>query len=204
MWTSILAFGGVALLATLVPGPDTAVVIKNSIGGGRRSGLLTALGCSTGQLLWGTASLAGISALLASSVVAFAIVKWAGVAYLCFLGSRALLSAVRGTAGETTAPGPRRSPRSSYREGLLTNALNPKTALFMSSLLPQFVTADSSPWLPIALVATTAVVSFGCMAAYSTGFATIGHVLRRPRVRRTVDGVTGTVLLGFGARLAID
>jgi RhtB (resistance to homoserine/threonine) family protein len=202
--TSILAFAGVALLATLIPGPDTAVVIKNSIGGGRRAGLLTALGCSTGQLLWGAASIVGIAAVLASSVLAFTIVKWVGVAYLCFLGVRALVSAVRGSADGVVAPSSSRSWRSGYREGLLTNALNPKTALFMSALLPQFISPDSSPWLSVALVATTAVVSFGCMAMYSVGFATIGHVLRRPRVRRAVDGITGTVLLGFGARLAAE
>ncbi|ALG12927.1 threonine/homoserine/homoserine lactone efflux protein [Kibdelosporangium phytohabitans] len=72
----------------------------------------------------------------------------------------------------------------------------------MSALLPQFIEPGASPLVGVSLVATTAVVSFGCMAMYSIGFSTIGHVLRRPRVRRAIDGVMGTVLVGFGARLA--
>ncbi|ONI70476.1 hypothetical protein ALI144C_48405 [Actinosynnema sp. ALI-1.44] len=203
MLSALLAFAGVALLAALVPGPDTAVVIKNSVSSGRRAGLLTALGCSTGQLAWGAASVAGIAAVLASSVVAFAVVKWVGVAYLCYLGTRALIAAFRGSPAPD-APRAGRPVRNAYREGLLTNALNPKTALFTSALLPQFITPGSSPLLAVALVATTAVVSFGWMAMYSVGFSAIGHLLRRPRVRRAVDGVMGTVLVGFGARLAAE
>ncbi|CAM3667320.1 LysE family translocator [Kibdelosporangium persicum] len=203
MVSALLAFAGVALLATLVPGPDTAVVIKNSVASGRRAGLLTALGCSTGQLLWGAASIAGIAAVLASSVVAFAIVKWVGVAYLCYLGIRALVAAFRGS-GAPAAPQPGRATRNAYREGLLTNALNPKTALFMSALLPQFLEPGSSLLFAFTLVVTTGLVSFAFMAAYAVGFSTIGHVLRRPPVRRAIDGVMGTVLVGFGARLATE
>lgn len=207
MFATLLAFVGVSLLATLVPGPDTAVVIRNSIARGRRSAIATAAGCSTGQIGWGVASIAGIAAVLATSVVAFTVIKWIGAAYLCYLGVRSLIAAIR-TKPETT----RRSASSvavpakgwgrSYRDGLLTNALNPKTALFMSALLPQFTSPDSRWWLPLVLVAITAVASFSCMAGYALVFAKVGDVLRLPKVRRAIDGTMGGVLVGFGVGLA--
>jgi RhtB (resistance to homoserine/threonine) family protein len=198
MLGTLLAFAGVAWLATLVPGPDTAVVVKNALVRGRRAAVAAAAGCSTGQLGWGAAAMGGVAALLATSVVAFSVVKWVGVAYLLYLGVRSLRSA----ATREAAAAPVAGRAGGYREGLLVNALNPKTALFMSALLPQFVTPDSPWWLTVALVAITATVSFTWMSCYAIVFATFGDVLRRPRVRRLIDGLMGTVLIGFGARLA--
>ncbi|MEU3622120.1 hypothetical protein BS329_34040 [Amycolatopsis coloradensis] len=205
MFTTIAAFAGVALLATLIPGPDTAVVIKNSMGRGRRAALATAAGCSTGQVGWGIASIAGIAALLATSVIAFTVLKWIGAIYLCYIGVRSLISALRSkqTAAEQDVAAPA-SVASSYRDGLFTNALNPKTALFMSALLPQFTGPGEPWWTPGVLVAVTAVVSFSCMAAYALVFAKLGDVLRRPAVRRTVDGTMGGVLVSFGVGLAFS
>lgn len=205
MFTTIAAFAGVALLATLIPGPDTAVVIKNSMGRGRRAALATAAGCSTGQVGWGIASIAGIAALLATSVIAFTVLKWIGAIYLCYIGVRSLISALR--SGKTAAKQDVAAPASvasSYRDGLFTNALNPKTALFMSALLPQFTGPGEPWWTPGVLVAVTAVVSFSCMAAYALVFAKLGDVLRRPAVRRTVDGAMGGVLVSFGVGLAFS
>ncbi|MFT7841714.1 LysE family translocator [Saccharothrix sp. BKS2] len=207
MFATLIAFAGVSLLATLIPGPDTAVVIKHSLGRGRRAAMAAAAGCSTGQVGWGLASIAGIAALLATSVVAFTVLKWVGALYLCYIGIRSLISAIRpdgsadATGARAVAPG---GVAASYRDGLFTNALNPKTALFMSALLPQFTGPGDPAWLPVALVAVTAVVSFGCMSAYALVFAKIGDVLRRPVVRRTVDGAMGGVLVSFGVGLAFS
>ena len=207
MFATLIAFAGVSLLATLIPGPDTAVVIKHSLGRGRRAAMAAAAGCSTGQVGWGLASIAGIAALLATSVVAFTVLKWVGALYLCYIGIRSLISAIR-PGGAADAAGPRTvapgGVAASYRDGLFTNALNPKTALFMSALLPQFTGPGDPAWLPVALVAVTAVVSFGCMSAYALVFAKIGDVLRRPVVRRTVDGAMGGVLVSFGVGLAFS
>jgi threonine/homoserine/homoserine lactone efflux protein len=197
MLTTLLTFAGVAWLATLVPGSDTAVVVKNAVVKGRTAAIAAAAGCSTGQLGWGAASMAGMAAVLATSVVAFSIVKWVGVAYLVYLGIRSLRSATQRQAAPLS-----RGRAGGYREGALVNALNPKTALFMSALLPQFVTPDSPWWLPGVLVVITAFVSFSWMAGYAVLFATFGDVLRRPRLRRAIDGLMGTVLIGFGVRLA--
>jgi threonine/homoserine/homoserine lactone efflux protein len=173
-------------------------VVRNAVVRGRRAAVAAAAGCSTGQLAWGAASMAGVAAVLATSVVAFAVVKWIGVAYLVYLGIRSLRSATRPDAPSAPAP----AGRGGYREGLLVNALNPKTALFMSALLPQFLEPGGPWWVPVALVAITAVVSFTWMSAYALVFAAFGDVLRRPRVRRAIDGLMGTVLLGFSVRLA--
>ncbi|MEU0531866.1 LysE family translocator [Amycolatopsis tolypomycina] len=206
MFTTLVAFAGVSLLATLIPGPDTAVVIKNSLGRGRRAAMATAAGCSTGQVGWGIASIVGIAALLATSVVAFTVVKWIGAIYLCYIGLRSLLGALRSgqSAAAPAAAAAPASVASSYRDGLFTNALNPKTALFMSALLPQFTGPGSPGWLPVALVAVTAVVSFSCMSAYALVFAKLGDVLRRPAVRRAVEGTMGGVLVSFGVGLAFS
>lgn len=207
MFTTLTAFAGVSLLATLVPGPETAVVIKNSIARGRRAAILTAAGCSTGQIGWGIASIAGIAVLLATSVIAFTVVKWIGAAYLCYLGVRSLVSAIRHrqeSSDNVTDTHGAPVTGSAYRTGLLTGALNPKTALFMSSLLPQFTGPGDPAWLPVALILITAAVSFLCMAAYALVFAKVGDLLRRPVVRRSVDGAIGTVLVGFGVGLALS
>ena len=141
---SVAAFFVVALLAAMVPGVDTALVTKNALGRGSGSALLTAAGCSTGQLFWGAASAFGVAAVLAASAAAYSFVKLAGACYLVYLGVRSLLAALSqerpadgpdgggGAAGEVPL-------RASYAEGLVTNLLNPKTALFFSSLVPQFV-----------------------------------------------------------------
>lgn len=209
MTTLLVTFAGVAFVASVVPGPDTAVVVKNAVRGGRRVAVLTAAGCSTGQLVWGALCVLGIGALLAQSVPAFTVVKYVGAAYLLFLGVRALLTAGRSTE-DATAPTPTPGARpgagaaAAFREGLLVNALNPKTALFMSALLPQFLDAGSPAWLPAALVATTAAVSFTWMVVYAVVFSRLREQMRRPAVRRAVDRVVGVALVGLGVRLAAE
>lgn len=187
------------------------VVLKNALSHGRRAAITTAAGCSTGQVGWGVAAIAGIAAALATSVVAFTVVKWIGVAYLAYLGARSIANAVRRRRnGETMAaevpalptPGWARLARSPYRNGLFTNALNPKTALFMSALVPQFVVRGGPWWQLPSMVLITAVVSFCWMSFYAVLFAKVGDVLRAVNVRRMIDGAIGVVLVSFGVRLA--
>ncbi len=205
--TVLLPFAAVSLLASLIPGPDTAVVTKSVITRGRGAAILTAAGCSSGQLLWGAASLIGIGTLLATSVVAFTVVKLIGATYLVAIGLLAIIASRR--EGGAALPGAdaksgRRRRGSSYREGLLTNALNPKTALFMSALLPQFIKPDASSWVAPAMVITTGVVSFSWMVVYATLLDRIGHVLQRARVRRAIERITGSILIGLGLRIAVE
>ncbi len=133
--TELLAFLGVSAIVIATPGPDTALTIRNTLMGGRRAGIFTALGVSSGQAMWTLATAAGIAALLAASEPAFLALKIVGSAYLVWLGLQAILAAIRGQARRLAVQAPRRS---SYRQGLLSNLGNPKMAAFFPSLLPQF------------------------------------------------------------------
>jgi threonine/homoserine/homoserine lactone efflux protein len=201
--TPFAAFVGVAVLVIVTPGQDTALTIRNSLLGGRRNGVFTALGVSTGNCTWALATSAGIAALLVASEPAFVALRLFGAAYLIFLGLQALWSAVRSTAKDDPVVMTRREPRlrTAFRQGLLSNLGNPKIAVFFPSLLPQF--ADSFAAL-LALGLIFASMTLVWLTAYAFAVAKAGDVLRRPRVRRIIDAVVGTVLIAFGVRLASD
>ena len=203
--SQILAFLGVSALVIMTPGQDTALTIKNTLAGGRRTGVLTALGVSTGQAAWTLAASAGVAALLVASEPAFLVLKLAGAAYLVYLGVQALLAAIRGApAHDVPGAGPRRlAPASGYRQGVVSNLGNPKMAVFFTSLLPQFAPAGGGSFaamLGLGLVFCT--LTFVWLSAYAAAIDRAGHVLRRTGVRRALDAVTGTVLVALGLRLA--
>ena len=203
----LLAFIAVAALVIVTPGPDTAITIRSTLLGGRRAGVMTALGVVTGQACWSLAASAGVTALLVASEPAFLAVKLAGAAYLVYLGGHALWAAVRGVppagplASRAAAPG--LAPRVAYRQGLLSDLGNPKMAAFFTSLLPQFA-AGPSFWGMHALGIVFCALTFLWLALYATAVARMHAVLRRPRIRRTMEAVTGTVLVALGLRLATE
>jgi threonine/homoserine/homoserine lactone efflux protein len=194
----IAAFVGVALLVIVTPGQDTALTIRNSLLGGRRSGVLTAAGVCSGQCAWALATSAGLAAVLVASEVAFVALRVIGAAYLCFLGAQALYAALRGSRTKELATGPRRA---AFRQGFVSNLGNPKMAVFFPSLLPQFA-RSFGPLL--ALGTLFACMTFVWLTAYAFVVARAGDVLRTPKVKRAVDAVVGTVLVAFGARLAAE
>jgi threonine/homoserine/homoserine lactone efflux protein len=197
------AFVGVAVLVIVTPGQDTALTIRNSLLGGRRGGIFTALGVSAGQCAWAVATSAGIAALLVASEPAFVALRLFGAGYLVFLGAQALWSAVRRSPRREVVDGPcgRAHPRTAFRQGLISNLGNPKMAVFFPSLLPQF--ADSfAGLLVLGLIFASMTVSW--LTAYAFAVAKAGDVLRRPKIRRLIDAVVGVVLVAFGLRLASD
>jgi threonine/homoserine/homoserine lactone efflux protein len=205
----LLAFLGVAVLVIVTPGPDTAMTIRATLLGGRRAGVLTASGVVTGQACWTLAASAGITALLVASEPAFLALKFAGAAYLVYLGLQALLSAVRGhgsqldpAAGDT----PRLRGATAYRQGLISDLGNPKMAAFFTSLLPQFGTTDAGPsfWLMLAFGLLFALMTWLWLVLYATAIQRLGDALRGSRVRRSIEAVTGTVLVALGLRLATE
>jgi threonine/homoserine/homoserine lactone efflux protein len=214
---SFAAFAGVSAVVIVTPGPDTAVTIGSALGGGRRGGLFTALGVCCGQAIWTLAASAGVAALLVASEPAFLAVKYAGAAYLAFLGLRAIWSALRrrapgglerpgapGTpAGPATAPGAPwpRGAAASWRRGLLSDLGNPKMAVFFTSLLPQFGTHFAAMAL-LGLVFCAMTLTW--LACYALAVARIGGLLSRARVRRALDAATGLVLIALGVRLATE
>lgn len=198
------AFIAVALLITITPGPDMAIVTRNALSHGRRAALFTALGIMVGLLAWTAASVIGLVALLAASAEAFTVVKLAGAAYLVYLGIRTLLS-LRGSDREE-APPPSSAPAGSpFRQGLLTNLLNPKIAVLFTSLIPQFVSPGPAATLQ-SLVLAGVFIALGLMwiVSYAILASAAAGWLRRPTFNRVLSAVTGVVLVGLGLRLATE
>jgi threonine/homoserine/homoserine lactone efflux protein len=200
---SLLAFLGVSALVIVTPGPDTAVTVSSTAGGGRRGGVFTALGVSCGQAVWTLTASAGISAVLVACRPAFLTLKYLGAAYLLYLGLHAIWSATRRQADPPAAGGgpARRGALACYRRGLLSDLGNPKMAVFFTSLLPQF----GAGFAVLALLGLVfCAMTFLWLACYAVALAQMGDLLRRSPVRRALDVVTGPVLIALGVRLATE
>jgi threonine/homoserine/homoserine lactone efflux protein len=198
--SSLATFIGISVLVIVIPGQDTALTIRNTLAGGRRSGLATALGVVTGLTTWTLATGAGLAAVLLASEAAFSALKLVGAAYLIFLGASTLLNAVRRRPHAASSAGTRR-PRPAYRQGVLSNLGNPKIAVFFTSFLPQFGSGVLALW---ALGLLFAAMTLWWLAAYALVVAKAGDLLRRTRVRRILDAIFGVALFAFGARLAAE
>ena len=201
---TLAVFAAAAIALLVIPGPAVLYIVTQSIEHGRTAGLISMLGIQTGGLVHVLAAALGLSALLMRSATAFEIVKFAGAGYLIFLGLRKLFSRERfETTSERT---PRRLDRL-YRQGIVVNVLNPKTALFFFAFLPQFVQVDQgSVGLQIAVLG----VFFLVLAAISDGMyalaaGTASDWLRgNPRFLRAERWISGTVLLGLGLTAALS
>jgi threonine/homoserine/homoserine lactone efflux protein len=204
---SLAPFLGIAALVIVTPGPDTALTVRNTLVGGRRAGVLTAVGVAAGQATWTLASCAGLAALLVASEPAFVALKLVGAAYLILLGLQALRSGLFPGAAERPGAAPiagrRVSPASALRHGLVSNLGNPKMAVFFTSLLPQFAPAGETSFAALlALGLVFCGMTLAWLTAYAAAVARAGDVLGRPGVRRVLEGVMGGVLIALGLRLA--
>jgi threonine/homoserine/homoserine lactone efflux protein len=194
----LAGFVVVAAVVICTPGQDTALTIRNAIGGGRRSGLATALGVAFGQAVWTLAAVAGLVAILRASQPAFTALRLVGAAYLVYLGLLSLVAAAR-RRPQHPAVAARSTPGGSLRQGLLSNLANPKMAVFFTSLLPQFGTAFASL---LALGLLFSLLTGLWLAAYAIAAARARRLLARDRIRRAIDAVTGAVLVALGLRVA--
>jgi threonine/homoserine/homoserine lactone efflux protein len=200
-WLFILA----GILLNLTPGQDTAFIIGRSLTGTVRAGIAAALGVNTGSCVHTLAAAAGLSVLLVTFPKAFLAVKLAGAAYLIYLGTRLLLTRKEPPAAETH-PGLRGiSPWSAYTQGILTNVLNPKVALFFLAFLPQFIN-PLSPHKTLAFLALGATfISTGtiwCLVLAIAAARLRGFFAANPSVRTLIDRITGSVFVLLGLRLA--
>lgn len=199
---STLALFAVATLAILVvPGPAVLFIVTRSVAQGRAAGMVSVLGVHAGSLVHVAAAALGISALLAASATAFTIVKFAGVAYLLFLGIRKLLSK---PSDEEAVEFPVQSRRRMFWEGFVVNVLNPKTAIFFLAFLPNFTSPESGPIGPqILLLGAIWVVlglaSDGVVALASSALA--GRMRRSIKARRRLDVGSGVIYIGLAALL---
>ncbi|MFP5020281.1 LysE family translocator [Pseudonocardia phyllosphaerae] len=202
-WASYGAYLLIVVGLVLMPGPDTFVLMRSSLAGGRRSGLLTATGVFGGNVLQGSAAAFGLGVLIAQSHTAFTAIRWAGVCYLCVLGVQALRAARRGDYGTVGEAGPRLRPSRALLTGLLSNVTNPKILVMYLSVLPQFLVPGVTTTADALLLALTVAVLGGI---WQTGMVFVVHRARtwlsRRRVRRATDAVAGVALLGFGGALA--
>ncbi|ALG08461.1 LysE family translocator [Kibdelosporangium phytohabitans] len=200
---TLLAFAGIVVVAYVVPGPDWMVVLRNSARG-RRFGFLAAAGVQCGLCVHMAAAALGVSAAMLHSPVAFTVLKFAGAAYLIFLGIQAILQSRRryGDNRPDQQPDPGTRPARLFWQAFLSNVLNPKAALFFVSILPQFLD-PSAPAASQVLLLGTLDIAVGVLwwALFVLLTARLSTLMRRSGPRRTLDRVTGTALVGLGVTL---
>lgn len=205
-WSKYGEFLLFAVLLVLIPGPDFAVVTKNALAGGRKRGSWTSVGVASSNLVQGTAAACGLSAVILRAQPVFEAIKWAGVAYLAYLGAQAIRSAIRGwyQSGDGAGIGAATSPFTGWRQGFLSNITNPKVLVFYLAVLPQFLGHNPSPGWLLTLAWSHAMLSLAWLLTLTASLHHLRGLLLRRRVRRGMDLTTGVVLLGFSARLAFD
>ncbi len=206
--SAIVAFCLAVGLLTIMPGLDTALVLRTAAINGRRSAMLAAGGIASGSLAWGVIVALGLGALLTVSHIAYLVLQVAGVGYLCFLGYRMVRDAIfpnLAMSGAQAKPDPDIEGSRWLARGFLTNILNPKVGIFYVSLLPQFIPAGVNvAMFSILLAAIHAMMGVAWFAVLTTATAPLSRFLAKPATTRTLDGVTGTVLIASGLRLALE
>jgi threonine/homoserine/homoserine lactone efflux protein len=217
--TGIAAFAVFAAILAITPGLDTMLVLRTTAVSGRAAGIAAVTGVALGCLVWAVASAAGVTAVLAASRVAFEILRAAGVAYLFWLGGRALWHARRPDPTPSPAAPPPAAPSpavpasavpvqrwgSALRTGFTTNLLNPKVGVFYLSVMPQFLPGGLSPLAgSLALGAIHIGEGFVWLSIVVLAVNLARGWLTRPTVRRRLEQCTGVVFIAFGVRLALN
>jgi threonine/homoserine/homoserine lactone efflux protein len=197
---TLAVFAAASLALAVVPGPAVLYIVAQSVHGGRRAGVVSALGVASGGLVHVLAAVIGLSAILAASAEAFTVVKLLGAAYLVYLGIRTLLGRDDRIGGRAAEPTLGRT----FRQGIVVNVLNPKTALFFLAFLPQFVDPDGSTRGQLAaLGAIFVVIALTSDLVWALVAGTAGAVLRRSKTFLRVQRyVSGTIFVGLGALAA--
>ena len=203
--TQLIAFAGISLLLAVTPGPDMAVVTRNALAHGRRGVVLTTSGIGLALVIWVTATAVGLSALLRTSGELLFGLKLVGSCYLAYLGIRTLIDSRRRPDDLLAGMQPAAHAHAVFRQGFLSAISNPKLGVFFVTFLPQFVLPGQAV-LPrlLELGVTFAVIGWIWMNVYGLFVTRLREVITTPRVRQWMQRVTGVVLLGFGARLALE
>jgi threonine/homoserine/homoserine lactone efflux protein len=199
-------FLGAATLLAIAPGPGMLYVLARTLAGGRREGVLSCLGTFLGGLVHVLAAATGLSIVLATSATAFAAVKYTGAAYLIYLGARMIISAQRSQETEVRIPAGK-VPRNPFWQGITTEVLNPKTAIFFLAFIPQFVSRSSGGvfWQFLLLGTISVALNTSCDLIVTFLADPIGARLRSSAVlRRRQRTATGLTLIGLGAFVAVS
>ena len=203
----MLLFIVAATLLTITPGVDTAMVLRTSTSCGPRNGAAASAGICLGLLVWGMSAAFGLTALLAASELAFNIVKWAGAAYLVYLGIKLLMkprTSLTVDRASLDSPTNNRGNMGAFYKGLLSNILNPKVGVFYVTFLPQFIPHGVNvAGFSILLASIHVLITLVWFAFLIALTVPLGRFLSQPRVVRNLDRLTGCVFVGFGAKLAL-
>jgi len=193
----------IGFFVVMTPGPNMAIVIKNSLSHSRRAGVYTAAGLVLGNMVHITYCLVGIGVLISQSILVFNIIKWLGAAYLVYLGVKSL-RAQPDTGIARYGTGPKLSGAAALRTGFFTDLLNPKATLFYLALFTQIVRPDTPLYAQIVYGVAIAVLEFGCFSLLA---AVIGHDLVVRRVEafgHWIERCTGVILIALGIRVAFE
>jgi len=206
-WDTLILFAAAAFVLSASPGPSNLYVLARSVTQGHRAGYLAALGLAAGGLVHVTGAALGLAALFHQSATAFAIVKYAGAAYLVWLGLQCLRDGWKGKPIAIEQPQAiRRSPARIFRESALVEMLNPKVALFFLAFLPQFVDPAAGPvalqTLLLGLIVTAIALPCDLVVAWTSG-RIAGLLRRQPVWMRLQNWLSGTILVGLGAAMAL-
>ena len=192
-----------SLLLILVPGPDSGLVIQNSIVHGKKAGMKTVLGSVSGLFIHTAAAVLGLSALIVKSAWLFTILKWVGAAYLIYIGISSLRTVLR--KEEPAAMTKAKKQKSFYLQGFITCAANPKVAVFFLTSLPQFVNDTMNHMLQFSLMGLAyGVMTIIVFTLYVVLIEAFSRWLKKPVVQKALQGTTGAVLVTFGIRLAFE
>ncbi|MGW5050433.1 LysE family translocator [Actinokineospora sp. NPDC004072] len=195
--SSLVAFMIASFTLAMVPGVGTAMLLRQSLRGGRKAAAATVAGMEVGVAVWAVAAALGLSVLLVASEIAYQVLRVAGVAVLLFFGIKALI-ARRVPDEQVPAKG------NGFRSGLVVNLANPKLAVFAVSFLPQFVTPGASRWVLVLLAIGWVVIDTLWYLLVLALLTRVMDVLKRPRVRTVLERVSGVALVGLGVKLAVE
>ncbi|KKK39158.1 amino acid transporter LysE [Mesobacillus campisalis] len=189
----------------ILPGPDTAIATKNTVSLGRAGGLKTALGTCCALLIHTSAAVLGLSAIIVKSSFLFSVFKYVGAVYLIYLGAKTLWTMKKGQPAVETNTKSRFANTSCFKQGFLTNLLNPKVAVFFLTFLPQFVESGSNNFVPFFIMGLTyTVLTAVWFFLYVYLIDQISAFMKKPRTQNMIEGITGTILIGFGIKLALE
>lgn len=192
------------IFLVILPGPDTAIMTKNTLTVGRQGGFKTMLGICCALSIHTLTAILGLSAIIAKSVLLFSIFKYIGAVYLIYLGIKSLWTLRNKEKAETTTENKYKN-KSSFKQGFLTNLLNPKIAVFFLTFLPQFVNPESYTFMPFLILGITYIVlTVVWYLFYIYLLNQISAFMKKPKTQKVIEGITGTILIVFGIKLALE
>lgn len=195
------------IFLVILPGPDTAIMTKNTLTVGKQGGFKTMLGICCALSIHTLTAIVGLSAIIAKSALLFSIFKYVGAVYLIYLGIKSLWTLRNKEKAETseTFAENKYKNKSSFKQGFFTNLLNPKIAVFFLTFLPQFVNPGSHTFMPFLILGITYIVlTVVWYLFYIYLLNQISTFMKKPKTQKVIEGITGSILIGFGIKLALE